>query len=83
MRGTCEHSMSGGTDFGPLKQHLEGCNEEMKVAVPEWLGMQKPNFYYDRIFKVMLRWDKYISVQRDYDEKQWYFSAINKLHLTL
>jgi hypothetical protein len=37
--------------------------KEVEMAVCEWLQMQ------DRIFKLMSRWDKCISVLRDYAEK--------------
>jgi hypothetical protein len=59
--------------FGPLKQHLGGRlfhnNEEVEIAVDEWLRMQKPNFYRDGIFKLVPRWDKCINVLGDYIEK--------------
>jgi hypothetical protein len=40
-------------------------------------------FYCEKIFKLMPRCDKCISILRDYFEKLWYFSGINELHLTL
>jgi hypothetical protein len=44
---------------------LERCLE-LEMAVSEWLQMHKTNFYYDRIFKCVLRWDKCINVVRDH-----------------
>jgi hypothetical protein len=41
----------------------------MEMAVGEWLQIKEPNFYCDRIFKLMPRWDKCINVLRDYVEK--------------
>jgi len=38
----------------------------MEEAVCEWLQMQEPHFYYDRIFKCLPRCKKCISVLRDY-----------------
>jgi hypothetical protein len=32
--------------------------------------MLEPDFYCDRIFKLVLRWDKYINVLEDYAKKQ-------------
>jgi hypothetical protein len=29
------------------------------MAVHEWLQMQEPDFYCDRVFKLMQRWDKH------------------------
>jgi hypothetical protein len=39
--------------------------------------MQKPDFYHDRIFKLMPRWKKCFNVLEDYVEKR-YFSGINE-----
>jgi hypothetical protein len=44
-------------------------NEEVEMAVGEWLRMQEPDFYRDGIFKLVPRWDKCINVLRDYVEK--------------
>jgi hypothetical protein len=48
--------------FGPLKQHLGGRrwhgNEEVEMAVREWLRMQHPDLYHDGIFKLAPRWEK-------------------------
>jgi hypothetical protein len=45
---------SGGTDFGPLKQHLVGrrfCNnEEVEMVIYEWYLVEEPNFYGDGLF---------------------------------
>jgi hypothetical protein len=53
--------------FGPVRQHLDVCqflNNKvgMAVGVCEWLRMQEPDFYYDRIFQLMPRWGKCISL---------------------
>jgi hypothetical protein len=52
--------------FGALKQLLAGRqfhnNEEVEMAVNEWLCMQEPDFYRDGIFKLVPKWDKCISV---------------------
>jgi hypothetical protein len=59
--------------FGPLKEQLAGrrfhSNEEVEMAVSEWLGMQQPDFYRDGIFKLVPRWDRCIGVVGDYVEK--------------
>jgi hypothetical protein len=55
------------------QQHLGGRrfhnNEEVEMAVGEWLRMQEPDFYRDGIFKLVPRWDKCISVLGDRVEK--------------
>jgi hypothetical protein len=52
--------------FGSLKQHLGGCllhsNKELKVTVREWLRMQEPDFYSDRIFELFQIWDRCINL---------------------
>jgi hypothetical protein len=59
--------------FGPLKQHLGGRrfhnNEEVEMAVREWLWMQEHDLYRNGIFKLVPRWDKCINVLGDYVEK--------------
>jgi hypothetical protein len=58
--------------FGPLKQRLGGRrfnDDEVEMAVRDWLGMQQPDFYRDGIFKLVPRCDKCISVLGDYAEK--------------
>jgi hypothetical protein len=37
-------------------------------AVHEWLQMQEPEFYHDRIFELVPRWDRCINVLGDYVE---------------
>jgi hypothetical protein len=44
-------------------------NEEVEMAVGEWLRMQEPDFYRDGIFKLVPKWDKCINVLGDYAEK--------------
>jgi hypothetical protein len=72
----CNHSAVGGTAFGSLKEHLPGrnfhSNEEVEIAIPEWLWVEDADFYIDGIFKLFLKWGKCISVLRDYVGKQWY-----------
>ena len=36
------------------------------MAIQEWLQMQEPNLYCDRIFKLVQRWVKHITLLRDY-----------------
>jgi hypothetical protein len=44
--------------FGPLKQNLGGrrfhSNEEVEMAVSEWLVMEEPDLYRDGIFKLVI-----------------------------
>jgi hypothetical protein len=44
-------------------------NEEVEVAVREWLQMQGADFNSDEIFEFALRWDKCVAVLRDRSEK--------------
>jgi hypothetical protein len=59
--------------FGPRNQHLEGRrfhnNEEVEMAVREWLRTQKLDFYRDEVFKFLPGWDKCVNVLGDYVEK--------------
>jgi hypothetical protein len=41
-------------------------NNKEKMALHKWLQKKKPNFYCNRIFKVMPRWDICTSVLTDY-----------------
>jgi hypothetical protein len=63
----------GTGNFEKLKQRVKGCpihsNEEVQTALREWLQMHKAHFYHDRIFKLLPRWNKRISVPGDYVEK--------------
>jgi hypothetical protein len=36
-------------------------------------------FSHDKIFELMPKWNKYTN----YSEKQWYFTGMNELHLTM
>jgi hypothetical protein len=47
------------------------------MAVCEWLQMQEPNFYHNRIFKLVPRWVKCINMLMDN------VGGINELHLML
>ena len=40
-------------------------NEEVEVAVHEWLQMQGADFEGKKIFELALRWDKCLAVLRD------------------
>jgi hypothetical protein len=51
----------------------------VEMAVHEWFQIQQPNFYNDGIFKLVQRWDKFINVLGDCNEKQLYFSGIREL----
>ena len=59
--------------FGPLKNHLRGTkfsdDEAVKEICCEWLKSQPSNFYAKGILKLVHRWEKCISVHRDYVEK--------------
>jgi hypothetical protein len=48
--------MDTNTDSRPLKEHLGHCrfqnNEEVEIAVREWLLMPEPDFYHGRIFNL-------------------------------
>jgi hypothetical protein len=55
-------------------------NEEMEMAVHEWLQMQERYFYHNIILKFLTRWEIRITVAMDW---VGYFSGTNKLHLTL
>jgi hypothetical protein len=44
-------------------------NEEVEVALREWLQMQGAVFKGDEIFELALRWDKCVAVLRDCAEK--------------
>jgi hypothetical protein len=57
--------MNRGTNRGRLKQKQRGHwfynKEEDTMVAHEWLWIQESNFYCDRIFKLMPRWDKCIN----------------------
>jgi hypothetical protein len=59
--------------FGLLKQGLEGCwfhsNEDVQMAITEWLQMQKPTFWCNRILILGPGWDTDVNMLRDYVEK--------------
>jgi hypothetical protein len=44
-------------------------DEEVEVAVREWLQMQGVDFNGDEIFELALRWDKCVGVLRDCAEQ--------------
>ena len=50
-------------------------NGEMEISIRKWLPIQEHDL------KVMLRWQTYVNVLRDYGDKEGYFSAINELFL--
>jgi hypothetical protein len=57
---------------GPLTPHLRDCqfqNDEVEMAFHEWLCMQEPDFYDDKFFKLVPRWNKCINVLGEYGEK--------------
>jgi hypothetical protein len=61
-----------------LSSELGRCyiNEEVKVAVCEWLWVQEPDLYHARIFKSVQEWDVYFSglgvVMKNHDfSVQW------------
>jgi hypothetical protein len=41
----------------------------MKKAVGEWLQIQEPDFYHNRIFTLMPRWNKCIDELEEYGDK--------------
>ena len=59
--------------FGPLKNDLLGTkfsdDEAVKEICREWLKSQPRYFYAKRILKLVHRWEKCISVHRDYVAK--------------
>jgi len=59
--------------FGLLKQDLVGCcfcnNEDMQLAIIEWLQMQKPNFWCNWILILVPGWDRDVNMLQDYVEK--------------
>ena len=59
--------------FGLLKHHLGGQqshgSEEVEMALCEWLQMQQPDFYHDRIFKPVPSYNKCIIAFHDCPEK--------------
>ena len=52
--------------LGLLKEKVEGHrfhnNEEVEVAVREWLRMQERDLYHDRIFRLVPRYNSCISL---------------------
>jgi hypothetical protein len=59
--------------LGPLRRYAGDrrvlSNEEVEVAVREWLQMQWTDFNGDDMFELALRWDKCVAVLRDCAEK--------------
>ena len=59
--------------LGPLRRHTADrrvlSNEEVEVAIREWLQMQGADFNGDEIFELALRWDKCVAVLTDCDEQ--------------
>jgi hypothetical protein len=57
----------------PFARHLGGgqfhCNDKVEIVVHEWLNVQELHLCHERIFKLMSRWEKYISVLRNYFKK--------------
>jgi len=45
---------------------IQDISVSLKLAVCEQLCMKELNFYHGRIFQLMPRWEKCISVLRDY-----------------
>jgi len=47
--------------FAPLRQNLDGrrfhSNEKVKMAIFEWLRLEKSAFYRDGIFERVLSWE--------------------------
>jgi len=44
-------------------------NEEMEMAVREWLQIQEPERYHDVTFKLVPKWDQCIKVFGEHAEK--------------
>ena len=59
--------------LGPLRRPTGNrrvhSNEEVEVALREWLQMQGADFKGDESFELALRWDKCVAVLRDCSEK--------------
>jgi hypothetical protein len=71
--------------FGPLQRVADYCDEEVEVALHEWLRMREPTVCLpacrDLRFKFMPRWGRCISVLWDCVDRYWHFSAVNVIHL--
>ena len=52
--------------FGLLQQHLGDrllqSNEEVEMAVLEWLGIHKPDLYGSRMLQQVSHWEKCIDI---------------------
>lgn len=63
----------GTSNSEKAKQCMDGCSlhsrEEVKMDLCEWMQMQKPVFYQDKIFKLLPKWHKQINVPDNYAEK--------------
>lgn len=59
--------------LGNQRVTILGCwfhkSEEVEMDIQEWLQMQEPNLYHDRIFKLVQMWDKHITLPRDYVDR--------------
>jgi hypothetical protein len=52
-----------------LGSHQFHNNEELEMAVGEWVQMHEPDLYCNGIFKLMPKCDKCINTFKEYDEK--------------
>ena len=59
--------------FGSLKDDLQGCqfftDEAARKAVHKWLHDQPKTFFFDRIYKLVDCWKKFIEKGCNYGEK--------------
>lgn len=70
------------TKYMDLAGHLSYKIEEVEMVIYEWLWMERPDNWRDRIIKLLPRCDKCYSVPRD-DVQKLYFHGVSVLHLTL
>ena len=58
--------------FGPLKNAVSGTqfwyNDEVQLAVHEWLRTSPKELFSRRIYALVKRWHKCIQLERDYVE---------------
>uniref|UniRef100_A0A3Q2Y0F2 Tc1-like transposase DDE domain-containing protein n=1 Tax=Hippocampus comes TaxID=109280 RepID=A0A3Q2Y0F2_HIPCM len=60
--------------FGPIKSFTRGTkfesDNEVKSIVSDWLRHQSKDFYAERIWKLVHRWEKCVTVLGDYVEER-------------
>jgi hypothetical protein len=71
------------SEAGMQPSHWFDNNRQVNMAGHKWLWIKVPTFYSNKIFKLVQRCDKHISVFGCLVEKWRYISGINELHVTL